>query len=143
LAKRENDLTLQMAQVQLELEGANQKVSDKETAELQLLEAVSGHVHVVERKGVGMVVRIETTKLNGECEAAHFGRVGVKVYDCSGGLHHTSRWAPHFYSADRAGHRSDPRSGGQYCDDDGHCNGKQCAILANVDPERSSPCTCI
>jgi len=66
LAKRENDLTSQMAQVQLELEGANQKASDKETAGLQLLEAVSGHVHVVERKGVGMVVRIETTKPNGE-----------------------------------------------------------------------------
>ena len=63
---REQALKAQLAMLQGKYETANQKASDVESAGYQLLDTMSGHA--VERKGVGMVVRIETSKLDGEYE---------------------------------------------------------------------------
>ena len=61
---RERDLKLEIAKLQAEYEAVKQKASDKESAGYKLLDAISGHV--AERKGIGMVVRIESSKPNGE-----------------------------------------------------------------------------
>jgi C-terminal processing protease CtpA/Prc len=61
---RERDLKLEIAKLQAEYEAVKQKASDKESAGYKLLDAISGHV--AERKGIGMVVRIDSSKPNGE-----------------------------------------------------------------------------
>jgi C-terminal processing protease CtpA/Prc len=63
---REQLLKAQLATLQSKYEVINQKASDVESAGYQLLDTMSGHA--VERKGVGMVLRIENSKSHGEYE---------------------------------------------------------------------------